>query len=635
MRGRAARRPGVDTGGTDVPAPAPGDEAPHRARRRAPAGSTVKSGPTGWRDPHRARPGRLRGDDQRRRHAAGQHMWQVACDDRPGPRHRRRRPRTRSSTAIAATTAAMVVVVTRASAAASDEEEAGPARDAERCERQPDDQRGPDRQRDHDQAHGQPATGVRGRWPAWPGPRRRAGSARARPPGLSSSRWRSTGRAIHATSSGVTNARSDSRAEALAAASRCTAARGLAPSETLGSSRVRRTSDGDIADDLVGDCRSRRPPHGATSSSSIPQTASHVLERRRRDAVVRELEQRELVRLVRVADIDLQDETVELRLGQWDRCLRTRSGSASRRRRRDRATGGANPSIVTWYSCIASSSAAWVFGGVRLISSASSTFVNTGPGENASSPARRVIVPVRSDGSMSGVNWTRRKDTPSAPRHRVREQGLGHAGDTLEEHVSLNRHRRPGPGRPPRPGRRRPCGPLPRPGRAAPSRCSSLGPGERRARGQDGFSVARGSEQGGDVLGAPPQPRRGGTDLLGRRRPPGARPGAPPARVPRPGAGRQPRPGAGCGPSWRPSRRRRRGGAAEADGRSPPRVRSGGTRRSRSASAARAPPTSATFQRPGIAPRPDSDPKPCGPSTKTTGRWPVPASATPNAALSA
>ena len=40
------------------------------------------------------------------------------------------------------------------------------------------------------------------------------------------------------------------------------------------------------------------------------------------------------------------------------------------------------PSTLTCFSCMASSSAAWVFGGVRLISSASSRLVKTGPGRN-------------------------------------------------------------------------------------------------------------------------------------------------------------------------------------------------------------------------------------------------------------
>ena len=46
------------------------------------------------------------------------------------------------------------------------------------------------------------------------------------------------------------------------------------------------------------------------------------------------------------------------------------------------------PSTLTWPSPIASSSAAWVFGGVRLISSASSSWVNTGPGRNTMSADR-------------------------------------------------------------------------------------------------------------------------------------------------------------------------------------------------------------------------------------------------------
>ena len=49
------------------------------------------------------------------------------------------------------------------------------------------------------------------------------------------------------------------------------------------------------------------------------------------------------------------------------------------------SSGYVAPSTVTWRSCIASSSAAWVFGDVRLISSTSRTFANTGPGRNANS----------------------------------------------------------------------------------------------------------------------------------------------------------------------------------------------------------------------------------------------------------
>ena len=51
-------------------------------------------------------------------------------------------------------------------------------------------------------------------------------------------------------------------------------------------------------------------------------------------------------------------------------------------------SGRVTPSAETWRSSIASSSADWVFGGVRLISSASRMFVNTGPSRNAKSPER-------------------------------------------------------------------------------------------------------------------------------------------------------------------------------------------------------------------------------------------------------
>ena len=69
------------------------------------------------------------------------------------------------------------------------------------------------------------------------------------------------------------------------------------------------------------------------------------------------------------------------------------------------------PSIVTWRSCIASSSAACVFGGARLISSERRRLVKIGPGRNSKSPSRwfQIDEPVTSDGMRSGVNWIRAK----------------------------------------------------------------------------------------------------------------------------------------------------------------------------------------------------------------------------------
>ena len=87
---------------------------------------------------------------------------------------------------------------------------------------------------------------------------------------------------------------------------------------------------------------------------------------------------------------------------------------------------------------MASSSAAWVFGGVRLISSASSSWVKTGPGRKTISPLRWSYsgAPTTSDGSRSGVNWMRAKSRPSTLRERPRDERLAQAGQVLEEHVA-------------------------------------------------------------------------------------------------------------------------------------------------------------------------------------------------------
>ena len=62
-------------------------------------------------------------------------------------------------------------------------------------------------------------------------------------------------------------------------------------------------------------------------------------------------------------------------IGFW--VARTRNGSG---------TGCVSRPIVTWRSCMTSSSALWTLAGARLISSASSRFVNTGPSEVVNSP---------------------------------------------------------------------------------------------------------------------------------------------------------------------------------------------------------------------------------------------------------
>src|SRR5262245_1881660 len=80
-----------------------------------------------------------------------------------------------------------------------------------------------------------------------------------------------------------------------------------------------------------------------------------------------------------------------------------------------RASSYVVPSIVTWFSCMHSSSADCVFGEARLISSTSRRFANTGPGRNSNSFVGwlKTLTPVTSDGSRSGVNWMRENDASS------------------------------------------------------------------------------------------------------------------------------------------------------------------------------------------------------------------------------
>src|SRR6266566_1197568 len=79
------------------------------------------------------------------------------------------------------------------------------------------------------------------------------------------------------------------------------------------------------------------------------------------------------------------------------------------------ASSFVTPSIVTCCSCMHSSRAACVLGEARLISSTSRRLANTGPGRNSNSFERwsKTLTPVTSDGSRSGVNWSREKEQSS------------------------------------------------------------------------------------------------------------------------------------------------------------------------------------------------------------------------------
>ena len=70
------------------------------------------------------------------------------------------------------------------------------------------------------------------------------------------------------------------------------------------------------------------------------------------------------------------------------------------------------PSTVTWRSSMHSSSADWVLGEARLISSPTTMLANTPPGRNSNSRVSwlKTDTPVTSEGSRSGVNWMRRTE---------------------------------------------------------------------------------------------------------------------------------------------------------------------------------------------------------------------------------
>jgi hypothetical protein len=67
------------------------------------------------------------------------------------------------------------------------------------------------------------------------------------------------------------------------------------------------------------------------------------------------------------------------------------------------------PSTVTRPSSMTSRSAAWVLGLARLISSARTIVAKIGPGWNSKRrlSGSKIVTPVTSEGSRSGVNWIR------------------------------------------------------------------------------------------------------------------------------------------------------------------------------------------------------------------------------------
>ena len=108
------------------------------------------------------------------------------------------------------------------------------------------------------------------------------------------------------------------------------------------------------------------------------------VEQVERVRVTLRLDDLELLVRLRVAERRLEEEAVELRLGQREHALVVER-VLRREDQERRGSGRDSPSTVIWRSAIASSSALCVFGIARLISSTSRMFVKTGPGWNSNS----------------------------------------------------------------------------------------------------------------------------------------------------------------------------------------------------------------------------------------------------------
>ena len=93
---------------------------------------------------------------------------------------------------------------------------------------------------------------------------------------------------------------------------------------------------------------------------------------------------------------------------------------------------------MTAPSSITSRNADWVRGGVRLISSTTTTWAKTGPGEkvNAWVAGFQVVVPVMSEGIRSGVPWMRPKLPADRACERAGQGRLAAAGDVVDEDVA-------------------------------------------------------------------------------------------------------------------------------------------------------------------------------------------------------
>ena len=90
-----------------------------------------------------------------------------------------------------------------------------------------------------------------------------------------------------------------------------------------------------------------------------------------------------------------------------------------------------------------SSSADWVFGEARLISSATTMFAKIGPGRNSNCERLPVVDADPGDvaGHQVGGELHPADGRVHRPGQRLRQHGLAGAGDVLDQQVTLGEHR--------------------------------------------------------------------------------------------------------------------------------------------------------------------------------------------------
>ena len=243
---------------------------------------------------------------------------------------------------------------------------------------------------------------------------------------FASTRWRSTGSATRRMSSGATVARPARKRVRLGAEDqRLTGARARAPAhgalhERASPSRRPAAS------------RARATPHSAAPARSPRRRARHAAARQppRRRApgasascarAGRRAEDRDLVVRRRIADAHVEQEAIELRFGQRIRALLL--DRVLRREHEERLGQRAcvSPAAVTRCSCIASSSAACVRGGARLISSARTMLAKIGPRTKRKlrAPGRRVLLEDLGAGDVARHEVRRELDAPEVEAQRL------------------------------------------------------------------------------------------------------------------------------------------------------------------------------------------------------------------------